>query len=96
MSPGSQEAGSARRGRWARPAGLEAVAGGARAREASEAGELRFDFDGGDCTMKAVEKHLIEEALRFARGNVSEVARLLGVTRGGLRHRMEKWGIEAP
>ncbi len=46
--------------------------------------------------MKAVEKHLIEEALRFARGNVSEVARLLGVTRGGLRHRMEKWGIEAP
>ncbi|MHC4935469.1 MAG: sigma-54-dependent transcriptional regulator [Planctomycetota bacterium] len=79
-----------------KPAGLEAVAGGASAREASEAGELRFDFDGGDCTMKAVEKHLIEEALRFARGNVSEVARLLGVTRGGLRHRMEKWGIEAP
>ncbi len=63
---------------------------------AATPGELRFDFDTGECTLQGVEKRLIEQALEHARGNVSEVARLLGLTRGALRHRMEKWGISQP
>lgn len=57
------------------------------------ASDLQFDFDTGDCSLQAVEKRLIERALAHAHGNVSEVARILGLTRGALRHRMEKWGI---
>ena len=54
---------------------------------------LQFDFDNGDCTLEGVERILIEAALAHTRGNVSEVARILGVSRGALRHRMDKWGI---
>ncbi|MFN0057706.1 MAG: sigma-54-dependent transcriptional regulator [Planctomycetota bacterium] len=58
-------------------------------------GERAFDFATADCSLVSVEKKLILEALAFTGRNVSEVARLLGVSRGALRHRMEKWGIEA-
>jgi len=74
-----------------RTAGAAADAGST----ATTPGGLRFDFDSGECTLNAVEKRLIEQALAHARGNVSEVARILGMTRGALRHRMEKWGIAA-
>ncbi|HIA28371.1 MAG TPA: sigma-54-dependent Fis family transcriptional regulator [Planctomycetes bacterium] len=57
--------------------------------------DLEFDFQTGDCSLQAVEKRLIERALAHAHGNVSEVARILGLTRGALRHRMEKWGIDS-
>ena len=53
----------------------------------------RFDFSNADCTLETVEKSLIREALAHTGGNVSEVSRLLGMTRGALRHRMDKWGI---
>ncbi len=79
-----------------RPAGLSPSNSPEASAGANQPEELKFDFDQGDCTLQAVEKHLIEEALRHAHGNVSEVARLLGLTRGALRHRMEKWGISAP
>ncbi len=78
------------------PAGLAAAAASSAGAPAGEPGELSFDFERGDCTLQGVEKHLIEAALSFARGNVSEVARILGLTRGALRHRMEKWGITPP
>ncbi|MEE8142452.1 MAG: sigma-54 dependent transcriptional regulator [Planctomycetota bacterium] len=54
-----------------------------------------FDFNSGECTLEAVERNLILEALRHTGGNISEVARLLGLTRGALRHRMDKWEIRA-
>ena len=38
-------------------------------------------------------KQLLEQALDYTDGNVSEVARLLGLTRGALRHRLEKRGL---
>jgi DNA-binding NtrC family response regulator len=41
----------------------------------------------------AVERRLIQAALEHTRRNVSETARLLGLTRGGLRHRMDKLGL---
>ena len=53
-----------------------------------------FDFTGGSCTLEAVERNLILEALQHTGGNVSEVARILGLTRGALRHRMDKRGIK--
>ena len=52
-----------------------------------------FDFDHEDCTVAEVERRLLKAALEHVRGNVSEAARLLGLTRGGLRHRMEKLGL---
>jgi len=54
---------------------------------------LGFDFDDGHCTLAEVEKRLLQAALRHTRGNISEAARLLGLTRGGLRHRLEKCGL---
>jgi two-component system, NtrC family, response regulator AtoC len=44
--------------------------------------------------LEAVEQSLILSALEQARGNKSEAARLLGLTRHTLRYRMEKHGIE--
>ena len=54
---------------------------------------LTFDFGSSDCTLASVEKKLLTAALSYTQGNVSEAARLLGVTRGGFRHRMEKLGV---
>jgi Nif-specific regulatory protein len=39
------------------------------------------------------EKTLVEEAMRLAKGNQSEAARLLGITRIVLRRRLERFGI---
>lgn len=56
------------------------------------------DRDGDDLDLKrqlaAVEKRLIERALVQARGNHSEAARLLGVTRNGLSMKMKRLAIE--
>jgi DNA-binding NtrC family response regulator len=54
---------------------------------------MRFDFHRDDCTWSDVEKQLLAAALRHTAGNISEAARVLGMTRGGLRHRMDKLGI---
>ncbi len=45
--------------------------------------------------MDAVEKRIIERALEVSRGNHSESARLLGVTRNGLTMKMKRLGILA-
>ena len=54
---------------------------------------IHFDFNEESCTLAEVETRLLEQALDFTGGNVSEVARLLGLTRGALRHRLDKRGI---
>ena len=59
------------------------------------AGELRFDFTSGSCTLASVERRLLEAAMEHTRGNVSEAARLLGISRGSLRHRLERCGLQA-
>ncbi|HOX67297.1 MAG TPA: sigma-54 dependent transcriptional regulator [Burkholderiaceae bacterium] len=41
-------------------------------------------------TLEEAERHLIEHALHLTRGNVSEAARRLGVTRMALRYRIDK------
>ncbi|MCK4659213.1 MAG: sigma-54-dependent Fis family transcriptional regulator [Phycisphaerae bacterium] len=54
---------------------------------------LQFDFSNGACTLALVEKQLLGSAMDAASGNISEAARLLGLTRGALRHRLEKAGL---
>jgi len=68
------------------------IGGGAESAPTRSVG-MQFDFDYEDCTLSTVEKHLLQAALKHTGGNVSETARLLGLTRGGLRHRMEKLGL---
>jgi len=41
-----------------------------------------------DCTLANMERRMIERAMRETRGNVSQAARLLGITRGALRRRL--------
>jgi len=67
--------------------------GGGPAQVQTAPANVQFDFDREDCTLAAVEKRLFQAALKHTGGNVSETARLLGLTRGGLRHRMEKLGL---
>ncbi len=45
-------------------------------------------------TIEEVEKGLIEEALSMSRGNQTQAARLLGITRRTLIYRMKKYGIK--
>ncbi len=54
---------------------------------------LRFPFGHENCTLEAVERLLISQALEHCKGNISEAARLLGFSRGALRHRMERLSL---
>ena len=43
-----------------------------------------------------VEPPLIEEVLRFTRGNQSKTARILGITRNTLRSKLNRYDITVP
>jgi DNA-binding NtrC family response regulator len=45
-------------------------------------------------TLDSAEKMLIENSLKQSGNNVSEAARLLGITRMAMRYRMEKHGLK--
>jgi len=45
-------------------------------------------------SVEEVEKAMLQEALAKAKGNVSEAARLLKVTRNTLRYRMGKYNLK--
>lgn len=66
-----------------------------------EAMEKYFkDMDGHEpndlheLVMSQVEKPLIESVIDNARGNISRAALLLGLNRGTLRNRMQKYGLD--
>ncbi len=40
-----------------------------------------------------MERYLLSEVLTLAEGNQSEAARVLGITRGSLRHKIRALGI---
>jgi two-component system, NtrC family, response regulator AtoC len=54
---------------------------------------VRPQTGGANLTLDEAEKALIEKALSQANNNVSEAARLLGITRMAIRYRMDKHGI---
>lgn len=56
--------------------------------------ELRIPS--GGTTLEGVEKELVAEALRQARGNQSRAARLLDISRDTIRYAMKKHGLQAP
>jgi len=45
---------------------------------------------GGEFTLEKLEQRLVRLAIKLARGNKSKAARLLGISRGSLRWRLEK------
>lgn len=46
-------------------------------------------------TLEPLERQLMEEALKEARGNMSEAARLLGITWIMMKRRVERFGLRA-
>jgi len=63
------------------------------AEEAAGAVESRDD---AELNLAEVERDLLVRALAQTRGNVTQAARLLGVTRDTLRYRIEKYNLELP
>lgn len=55
---------------------------------------VQVDFSAGPISLEAVERCIVMRALEHAEGNVSQAARLLGLGRGALRHRVQSLGIE--
>jgi DNA-binding NtrC family response regulator len=55
--------------------------------------ELAGPLPPGGVQLEAVERTLVEQALRDARGNKSHAARLLGLTRSQLYSRIQKYGV---
>jgi two-component system response regulator AtoC len=51
--------------------------------------QLCFDLDGAT-TMEQIERRVLEEALKRRQGNVTQAARLLGMSRQSMRYRLEK------
>lgn len=47
----------------------------------------------GTMTLEQIEKSMILKAIEFHKGNISQVAKSLGLSRGALYRRMEKYGI---
>ena len=54
---------------------------------------LSVDFSRGPIELEAVERGLIEQALRHAGWNRARAAELLGVSRETLRYRIEKFRL---
>ena len=46
------------------------------------------------CHLEEVEKSLLVQALERVKGNQTQAAKLLGITRYALRYRMEKFGLK--
>ena len=46
-------------------------------------------------TLDEYEKWLVQEALRRSKGNKSQAARLLGITRNAFRYRLSQTGLES-
>jgi len=62
----------------------------------SDAGLIQVSFPPWGLPLEDLERQVIEEALSYTRGNVSEAAKLLHISRDTLRYRMQKHGVELP
>ncbi len=73
--------------------GLPSASGGVPSADTADRGGLVFDFEHGPHTAQNVERELIVQALRHTGGNVARAARLIGMQRSSIRHRIEKYGL---
>lgn len=69
-------------------------AGNDTARLKQKNGHFRFEFPAEGISLEDIERDLIISALEKASGNLSRAARLLKISRGKLRYRLEKLGVE--
>ncbi len=72
-------------------AGPSAVTGAPSPQSAERPSLLSFGL-----SVEDMEKAMLQEALEKSRGNVSEAARLLSITRNTLRYRMGKYNLPVP
>ncbi|MFG0330706.1 MAG: sigma-54-dependent transcriptional regulator [Phycisphaerales bacterium] len=87
ITPGSLGLSDAATSGKARPMRREAAA-------PTRPDELQFDFSNGAFNADEVEKELIVQALRHARGNVSKASKLIGMNRSSLRYRIERYSLD--
>lgn len=66
----------------------------ARSVTGGEEAGLVFDFEHGPCTVDAVERALVEQALRHTNGNVTGAARLIDMQRSSIRNRIDRYGLD--
>jgi DNA-binding NtrC family response regulator len=57
------------------------------------AGALELELPEEGASLDAIERAAIEETLRRTRGNVSQAARMLGLSRGALRNKLTRHRI---
>ena len=57
-------------------------------------GELQLELPEGGARLDAIERAAIEETLRRTRGNISQAARMLGLSRGALRNKLTRYRID--
>lgn len=62
--------------------------------EVDEDGELMVHIPDKGVSLEAVEKRFLEEALRMTRWNARRAAKLLHLSYGTFRYRMQKHGIQ--
>jgi DNA-binding NtrC family response regulator len=60
---------------------------------ASKTAEAGWQLPDGGLRLEDMEKQLLEAALQRARGNKSQAARLLGLSRDTFRYRLEKYQL---
>jgi transcriptional regulator with GAF, ATPase, and Fis domain len=60
----------------------------------NESSEITFELPENGIDLGELERVVLEQALRRARGNQTRAASLLGLTRDQIRYRMSKFGME--
>ena len=54
---------------------------------------LQFDIPPNGLSLDALEKQLVTQALEKSKNNKTKAAKLLGLTRGTFRYRLQKYGL---
>lgn len=59
----------------------------------SQNNSVNFDIPPNGLSLDDLEKHLVAKALERSKNNITKAAKLLGLTRGTFRYRLQKYGI---
>ncbi|MBM4055804.1 MAG: sigma-54-dependent Fis family transcriptional regulator [Planctomycetes bacterium] len=59
----------------------------------SQDNSINFDIPPNGLSLDALEKQLVAKALERSKNNITKAAKLLGLTRGTFRYRLQKYGI---